>query len=165
MFDINVYLKILAQMHVELQDTEEKPAFFREFSTSKILFDNSDFLNKMRYAKETVMVSQFNGEGRISGPNEDSLADSNSGAIYILTRANKSNMDEAQLKCKTILKDMVARIVHDKEQNLIPENVNFDLAGEFNNIGMIADSYYGVVLFLSYVDYSLCLQYNSDKWI
>jgi len=165
-WNVNNYLKGLAISHVDLQHTPEKPAFFREYSTSGILFDNSDFLNKMRYANRIALVSQFNEDGGINGVNADSHSAVNTGAIYIISKTIDKDIEQARQKSKEVLIDIISKIIYDSENNIIPSEIQFDIKSiDINTIGMIADTYFGISAFMKYTDFSLCFNYKPDKWI
>jgi len=55
MFDIISYFKNIATSHKKILHTEQKPAFFREFSSRKVILDNSDLLMNMRNSSDVVL--------------------------------------------------------------------------------------------------------------
>jgi len=165
-WDANEYFKTeIAEKHKDIAHTEEAPAFFREYSTSKILFDNSDFLSKLRYAKNIALISQFNGEGLLTGANDDSLFYKNTGVIYILKKVFDGNIGAARDKTKEIFKQIIAKMRLDMN----PEIRKVPHFFELNNIqivpvGMIADKYYGLAAFMTFAEPE-CTEIDADVWL
>jgi hypothetical protein len=165
MFDINAYLKSLAESHADLLHTESHPAFFKEYSTNRILFDNSDFLNKLRYVKDNALVAQFNLEGGWDGPNQSQIHSFQSGAVFILSRLQPDeDAEAARDRCHRIFKDIKARIAFDIDSEIIPPTVSFDMNMRAHPVGMLADKFYGMMYLFSFDDYADCLEYNAGKW-
>ena len=162
-FDPNAYFKQLAIEHVDIKHTEDKPAFFREYSTLKILFNNSDFLDKMKLAKRTGLVSQFNEDGSITGPNADNKIRVFTGAIYIITRIIEKDKGEAFIFTNIILKDIIARMQKDLDENNIPITMKLNDI-PIRSLDEVADGYYGHMAMLAYTESAECYEYNADKW-
>ena len=161
----NSYFKEIAEKHKEIAHTEDKPAFFREHSASKLLFDNSDFLNKMRYVKDIALVSQFNGDGYLTGPNDDQLYMKNTGAIYIIKKVFDGNIGAARNKAKEILKQIIAKMRSDKEAEISKVSHFFEMNNiQIVSVGMIADKFYGLAAFMTYAE-SECTEINPDVWL
>lgn len=167
MFNANDYFKQLAIQHVELQHTEEEPAFFREYSSAKILLHYSDFLDNMRYNKRNVLISQFNYESNIGGQNSDSKIDIPTGSIYVIRKKQheegNETGDEVLKATRQIIEDIVLRLQHDSEQG------NFPVSIDMNNIrivsmGEIADGYWGHTAFIQWLESFECKGYDETKW-
>jgi len=167
MFDINAYLKSLAESHSDLLHTEEAPSFFKESSTSRMLFNNSDFLNKLRYVKNNALVSQFNLEGGWDGPNQSQTHSFQTGSIFILSRLQPTDNDveSARNRCHKIFKDIKARMEFDTDSGTIPETVNFDFNIRSYPLGMLGDNFYGMMYMIAFDDYNDCVTHNPDVWM
>ncbi len=164
--DINAYFELLATEHNKIYHTEDAPAFFKEFSTSRIIFDNSDFLAKMRYVKDTALIAQWNEDGGWDGPNHDKRYRYYTGAVILLQRVRDGDITGARSECNSIFEDIISRIEYDSEQGTIPQNVQFYLnETTAHAIGMIADKYYGIMYMMRYRDFASCTPYNPDTWI
>jgi hypothetical protein len=161
-FEPNDYFKKIAISHVDIAHTDDKPAYFREFSSVKILFNNSDFLDKMRYAKRFALVSQFNKDGNYSGPNSDSLFRNYTGAIYLISRIIDKTIDQAFTDTNRVLDDIIAKIGNDMDTEQIPFTFRLNEIS-VHSLGEIADGYYGLVAFLSYIEPS-CNVFDAAKW-
>ncbi len=161
-FNPNDYFKQLAIEHIDIQHTEDKPAYFREYSTVRILFNNSDFLDKMKYMKRTGLVSQFNNDGGTSG-GHDSKNRIFTGAIYVITRIINKSKDEAQAHCKQIMNDIFARMQHDMEGMTIPITTELNNI-KYHSLDEIADGFYGLAGLISYQESAECIVYDSSKW-
>jgi len=165
MFDPNQYFKQIAESHKEIQHTELAPAFFREYSSSKVLFDNSEFLSKMRYVKRIGIVSQFNNDSNFFGPHADAHFKSISGAVYVIMKVIDKDFQEVQNKTKEIINDIFCKLENDSEQGLISQEINIKLNDiSFHTLGLIADNYYGAVMFINFFQ-PFCQTYNPDKWL
>ncbi len=166
MFDINQYFENIAVEHVDLQYTKEHPAFFKEHSTNKILFNNSEFLSQMRYVKRNVLVSQFNNSGGWTGKNPGQMHSYTNGAIFIISKCKENEpIDNIRKRCMNIFNDIMARIAHDTENGAIPENIVFDKEIRSVPTGLIADKYYGIMFLMSIDIYEQCTTYKPEKWI
>ncbi len=163
MFNATEYFRQIATQNKAIAHNDEtNKAFFREFSSAKVLFDNSDFLAKMRDASDTVLVSQFNGE-----INYDQRIDSgnrtNVGAIFLLKRVSATYynaIEDARVALIAIWEDIYAKMKHDIETNVICMR-SPDV--QTNPVGMIGDSYYGISVFISYDEY-VNHRYDASKW-
>jgi len=162
MFDPNEYFKQIAISHKDIAHTDEEPAYFREYSSIKILFDNSDFLDKMRYAKRFALVSQFNKDGNYTGKTADNKFRIYTGAIYLITRIIDKTIDEAFEATNSVLEDIIARMEYDMDNENIPFTFRLNEIA-VHNIGEIADGYYGLTAFMSYLE-PACTDYNPEKW-
>ena len=163
MFEPISFYKECAIHHKEILHTEEKPAFFREFSTAKILFDNSDFLVRMRKANETILVAEFNGDGAIISKNLDQKAREYYGAVFLLEKVKVTDYDgieAARKKLIEIWEDIDALTISKIRKG---EIIAFDYRTKITSIGQIADSYYGISIFVSYTQ-GYCPKYNPEKW-
>lgn len=158
---MNNYFKNIAITHKSILHTEEQPAFFREYSSAKILLSNSDFLVKLRKAKEVVLISQFNGNIRGSGIDNNTADES--GSIFLLQRINVTDyagIDSARINLMEIWNDILSKMKKDiREQNLLL----FNFSWQVTPIGAIGDNYYGIAVIMSYKK-KLCATYNSDRW-
>jgi len=162
MFDPNEYFKKIAIEHKDIAHTEDAPAFFREYSSIRILFDNSDFLDKMRYAKRFVLVSQFNKDGSITGKTADNKFRVYTGSIFLISRIIDKTIDKAFDDTNEVLEDIISRIEFDMDNENIPLTFRLnDIA--IHNIGEIADGYYGIMALLSYFE-PTCTEFNAAKW-
>ena len=163
-FEPNEYFKQIAISHVDIAHTTDKPAYFREYSAIKILFNNSDFLDNMRYAKRFALVSQFNKEGNFAGINADNKYRNYSGAIYLISRVIDKSIDQAFEDTNSVLEDIIAKMENDIDAEVIPMTFRLNDIS-VHSLGQIADGYYGLVAFLNYSDFQgACKPYNSDKW-
>jgi len=164
-FNPNEYFKSIAISHKEIQHTTENPAFFREFSSSKILFDNSDFLDKLRYAKQTALVSQFNGDSNTFGRSSDNLSKEYMGVVFIISKITDKNIDAVILKTESIIEDIIAKIQYDSDNEILSPALSFKLTNiHASAVGIIANNYYGHAVFLNYT-LPNCVAYNQDKWL
>lgn len=161
-FNPNSYFKQLAIEHVDIKHTDEKPAYFREYSSMRILFNNSDFLDQMRYANRTALVSQFNGDGGISGK-PDSKVQTYTGSIYIITRIIDKDKDEAFALTTKILQDIFARMQEDLDNMIIPITMSLNDI-KIISLDEIGDGYYGHTAMMAYKESAECIAYDSNKW-
>jgi len=157
----NDYFKEIAIHHILLQHTEAKPAFFREFSSSRILIDNSDFLLKMRKSGDNILVSIFNGEKRYA-EDIDNNTRINTGSILLLKKVKDiTGVDAAREELDGIWEDINAKIKQDIRTSAIQL---FGYSAQAVPIGMIGDSYFGLAFFISYADV-YCHFPNTARWI
>ncbi len=160
MFDPNNYFKNIAISHIDIKHTEEKPAFFREYSSAKILINNSDLLEKMRYASNIILVSQFNGEKKFA----DTL-DNNSktyiGSVFLLKKIIKQvDIDVIRNELSNVWEDIFARI---KKEIRTGQLKIGEVEAQQTPVGAITDNYYGIAVFFSYTEIN-CHSYNKNKW-
>jgi hypothetical protein len=167
--DLNLYFKNIAENHKSIRHSEQLPAYFREYSSSKIIFGMSDFLSKMGNAKDVILVSQFNNDGNYAGPNHDTWRKDITGTVYLLKRADSDTIDQANSDVYSIWQDILAKMQVDNDDPDLPLG-----NGEFNfrdfyvyTLGMVADSFFGIAIFMTYKDFSdgACLVYDSDQWL
>lgn len=166
--DPNEYFKGLAISHKDIKHTENKPAYFREYSSANILFGISDFFPKMGIAGSVSLVSQFNKDGNYEGSNDDSLKKVNTGTIYIIKKVKSNNIDGAFNDTYAIWQDIFTKIKKDEAEgvfNVCEVNFKFGDSRVFA-LGMIADGYYGIAVFINIMDPSdgSVLEYDPDKW-
>ncbi len=161
-FEPNKYFKQIAISHVDIADTEEKPAYFREYSSIQILFNNSDFLDKMRYAKRFALVSQWNMDGNINGPNADQKIRTHTGSIYLISRLITKDIDQAYKDTNSVLEEILAKMEEDQTEGKIPFTFNLNDIPIFS-LGEIADGYYGHIALMSYKE-SACKAVDPKKW-
>jgi len=162
-FDPVSYFKTIAEKHKSiLHNDATNKAFFEEFSSTKILFDNADFLQQMRTASNTIMVVQFNGD-----INYAQGIDNNNrtfyGAIFLLKKIKINdfeNIKKARTDLISIWDDIFAKIKNDISYASI---VIRSPDAQISAIGMIADNYFGIAINLSY-EQVICSFYNSDIW-
>ena len=165
-FDPLKYFKEVAVKHKQISHTDEKPAFFREFGSANILFNNSDFLTKMRDCANTALVAQFNEDGGINANNIDNNSRTYDGAIYLIRKVDVTDYDGIESTRKDLIliwNDIYAKLSNDirKEQfHPSPSGLNFKIYA----IGMIADSFYGIAILMSYSE-KYCVKYDASKWI
>lgn len=161
-FDPNAYFKQIAISNKEIMHTDEKPAYFREYSLINILFNNSDFLDKMRYAARYALVSQWNQDGNYGGPNTDNKLRTQTGAIYLISRIITKTIDQAYKETSATLDDIIAKIEKDQDEGNFPLTLKTNEIA-ITSLGQIADGYYGLGAFMSYQE-SACTVYDANKW-
>ncbi|NHZ84402.1 MAG: hypothetical protein GWP19_00795 [Planctomycetia bacterium] len=161
-FDPNAYFKEVAISNKEIKHTDKTPAFFREYSLINILFNNSDFLDKMRYAGRYVLVSQWNRDGGYAGPNIDNKRRIYTGAIYLISRIIDKTIDQAYSETSRTIDDIISKIEYDQDQGQFPLTMRTNEI-TITSLGQIADGYYGLAAFMSYFE-SACNVYDQKKW-
>jgi len=122
MFDPIEFYRQCAIHHKDILHTDEKPAFFREFSSTKILFDNSDFIVRMRKAKKTILVAEFNGDSSIISKNIDAKKREFYGAIFLLQKIKVTDYNAIETERKKLIKiweDIDALTLHKIRENEI----------------------------------------------
>lgn len=160
--DLNNYFKDIAETHTDILHTEEKPSFFREYSSARVLLDNTFHAN-LRYAGDNVLVAQFNDDGQIPPPQDDFNRDRRSGSLFILSRIKDKDKEAARLKAIEIRNDILAKFYQDARTKLIPKQFVINDIGT-TTIGQMADNFFGIMLTFSFSDKYL-YAYNSEKWI
>lgn len=165
--DVNDYFKQLAISHKDILHTEDAPAYFREYSSAKILFGNSDFLTKMRYTKNIALISQFNKDGSYSGTDDDRFRKNNIGTIYLIKKVKANEVDDAFDSTYAVWQDIYTKMVKDEGDEVFGA-INFKFRESYvHSLGMIADGFYGIAVFINYDDFQdgSCLIYDAEKWI
>jgi len=164
----NDYFKEIAIAHKDIAHTDEAPAYFREYSSANILFGISDFINKLRYTKSTALISQFNKDGNYFGPNTDQFAKDNTGTIYIIKKVDSKSIGIAYDETYEIWKDILTKIRKDEDEGLFLERkIDFRYKQAYvHSLGMIADGFFGIAIFLSCLDLQdgSPLVYDPDRW-
>jgi hypothetical protein len=166
MFDIITYFKNIAQKHYLITHNEQNnPAFFREFDTSSILFENSDFLVKMRKVAKTAMVVQFNEDGGVRGSSIDNKFRYKTGAVFLIKKvkvADYNEIENVRKEMSSIWDDIYTKLQMDIRTGAIPPP--FDLDVSIKSVGMIGDSYYGLAIFMNYSE-KYCVKFNPNNWL
>ena len=162
MFNPTEYFKNIAIAHKQILHTDDKPAFFREFSSSRVILDNSDLLQKMRTAADIVMVSQFNGNTNYND-GIDNNARTHIGSIFLIKKVKVTDYDAIEVsreELSVIWEDIYAKIKKDVRTNVLKI---FNVSAQKTSIGAIADNYYGISVFFSYSEV-ICHKYSDDVW-
>lgn len=158
---MNEYFKKIAETHKEILHTIDYPAYFREYSSSRLLINNSDFLTNLRNARDIILVSQFNGDMR--GNTIDNNSAHETGAIFLLKRVNIGNfeeIDQARDTLDQIWLDILAKIKKNIRES---ELLIFDFDWQKMPLGAIGDNYYGLAIMMSF-DRIECANYDVSKW-
>jgi len=165
-FDPIAYFKTIAEKHILIQHNDATNlAFFREFDTSSMLFDNSDFLAKMRKVAKTALVVQFNEDGGVKGSSIDNKFRYKDGAVYLIKKVKVTDYNEieaARKEMSSIWDDIYSKLQTDIRTFKIPQL--FDLDVSIKSIGMLADSFYGIAIFMSYSE-NYCYKFKPDNWL
>jgi len=159
--DLNEYFQQLATEHTDIQHTAEKPAFFREYASSRILLD-TDFHNNLRNSGDNVLISQFNDDGILPAPMDDFMMEQPTGTLYILCRIKETGKEAARLKAKEIRNDIYARIRREKRQGALLKDFNITSISPVT-IGLVASNFYGVAINISYTQ-RFEASYDAEKW-
>jgi len=162
MFDIISYFKNIATSHKKILHTEQKPAFFREFSSRKVILDNSDLLMNMRNSSDVVLVAQFNGETNYAD-NIDNNTRTHIGSIFLIKKVKSTayiTIGEARTELTEVWDDIFAKIKNDIRKNQLPI---FSPSAQTSSIGAIADNYYGISVFFSYSE-NINHKYSESVW-
>lgn len=161
--DLNSYFKTLAQEHQDILhvDGEDTKAYFRSYSFSTIMLDN-EFHKNLRYAKNNILISQFNDDSALPVPQNDYKRQNPSGSLFILSRIIDTDIDSAQKKAIEIRDDIYSRINRDMREGTILrgfqiENINSQ------TIGRIADNFFGVLMLFTLSE-SYNATYDQEKW-
>jgi len=160
--DLNNYFRTLAEEHILIAHTEEKPTFFREYASARILLD-TDFHNNLRKAGDNVLVSQFNDDGNLPLPMNDRFRENPIGSVYIFTRIKTEGIEAARLVAKSIRDDIFARIDHDIRENNIQRDFVINQISPVT-IGRVADNFFGIVINISYSQ-RYKPGYDANKWV
>ena len=160
MFDPNDYFKTIAETHNKLLHTDDNPAYFREFTSQSVMLNNSDFLLKMRNAKEVCIVSIFNGE-KTFADNIDNNSRTYVGSVFLMKRVKSvSEINAARIELETIWEDIFAKLKKDIREGVV---VIGHISAQQTPIGYIGDNYYSIAIFLSYSE-TFCHSYNPAMW-
>jgi hypothetical protein len=165
MFDPIAYFKTIAETHISIAHSSSNLAFFREFDTNAILFDNSDFLTKMRKVAQTALVVQFNEDGTVHGNSIDNKFRNKTGAIFLIKKVKVTDYDSietARKEMSAIWDDIYSKLQTDIRNRTITPL--FDLDVSIRSVGMIGDSFYGLAVFMNY-DEKYCIAFNSANWL
>lgn len=161
--DLNDYFKTLAEEHIDIMhsDADESKGYFRSYSSSTIFLDN-EFHKNLRWAKDSLIISQFNDDGQLPIPSNDFPWQGPTGTVYILSRIIDTNTEAAMLKAIELRNDIVSRINYDARNGNIAKT--FQLTGiQSQSVGRIADNFYGIAVLISYSE-TYKNPYNADKW-
>jgi len=165
-FDPILYFKTIAEKHNLIKHSDESNlAFFREFDTSSIIFENSDFLTKMRKVAQTALVVQFNEDGGVKGNSIDNKFRYKTGAIFLIKKVKVTDfnsIESTRKEMSSIWDDIYTKLQIDIRNRIIPPL--FDLDVSIKSVGMIADSYYGLAVFMNYSE-KYCVKYNPNNWL
>lgn len=166
LFDIVTYFKNIAISHVDLAHTDENPAFFREYSSARVVFETSDFFKDQASHGEKIMILQSNDDGGTTGPHADSNLMNRNFAVWLLTKVEHNNfteVDTAKAELQELFDDIYTKIRKDRNEETIPRQLNKNNI-QLNSIGPIGDSYYGKVAFFSITNEEYLVSYNPEKW-
>jgi len=166
MFDFHNYFKQIAVSHKQIAHTPEKPAFFREFSASKVMFNLSDFFTHQAEHARNILIYQSNDEGNLAGVNADTTFRTKIITLYLLRKVEYNNHEHIELanaELETIFDDIFSKMKRDRNNDLIPLTTKLN-SFTVNSLGMIADSYFGLVINLR-VDMPYSPKFFADRWI
>lgn len=158
---MNTYFENLAKSNTDFAHGQENKAFFREFSSARIMLD-SDFHNNLSFCGKNILISQFNDDSQLPPPQNDFPREQATGAIYILTRIFDNDMEQARIKAIRLRDDIYAKIKKDTQENVFTKGLVFGQMSS-QTIGRVADNFFGIVVFMSYnTRYSI--SYDALKW-
>jgi hypothetical protein len=147
-------IKKYATEHKLLMHTEEKPTFFYELSSSKIMLNFSEFLTQQRYAGKNIVVVQFAGDGAVFGPSIDQRLRSYTGSIFFLSKIDireKEGRKKAIRTAITIWEDFDDRLITETRAAKIKEKIDTTSIG-IHVLGLLGDMYTGIVVNMSFLE-------------
>jgi len=161
--DLNSYFEQLAIEHNEIQHTSEKPAFFREYASARILLD-TNFHKNLRNCGNNILISQFNDDGNLPVPTNDFNRENPIGTLYIFSRILASEIEDARLTAKGIRDDIYARLKRDmrSQDDIFERGFQIEQISPVT-IGRVADNFYGMSLNISYSQKYTAV-YDESKW-
>lgn len=159
--DLNAYFLEIATSHTDLAHCQTTKAYFREFTSARILFD-SDFHKNLRFAANNLLISQFNNDSALPVPGNDFKRQHPTGSLYILSRIINNDTESARQKTSEICNDILSKIDYDTRHGILPKDFmvkNYQV----HTIGRMADNFFGIVLFIGYSE-NYSAPYNASKW-